>query len=127
MSLSVSNLTRSKSPVGDLLLSSIADKILGKKFDLSLVFIGNKFSQKLNKEHRGKDKPTNVLSFELSKTSGEIFMNLSLAKKEAPKFNRSYSNFVTFLFIHSAHHLKGMQHGSRMDEAEEKIRKVFKI
>jgi probable rRNA maturation factor len=127
MSVDIVNFTRGNVPYSDLPLCAISDKVLGKKYELSLVFVGDTRSRKLNKEYRGKDKPTNILSFELSKNYGEIIINPRLAKKQATKFGRSYKNFLAFLFIHGVHHLKGMQHSSTMDEAEEKIRKIFNI
>ena len=127
MSVDITNFTRGNVPYKDLPLCAIAEKVLGKNYELSLVFVGDTRSRKLNKEYRGKDKPTNILSFELSKNSGEIIINPRLAKKQSPKFGRSYKNFIAFLFIHGVHHLKGMQHSSTMDEAEEKIRKIFNI
>jgi probable rRNA maturation factor len=104
----VTNKTKRPLPRGPFL--KIKNKALGKSYDLSLVFVGNALSHKLNLSYRGKDKPTNVLSFPLSKTSGEIFIDLSLAKKE-----------VVFLFIHGVLHLKGMQHGATMEREEKKL------
>ncbi|MDD5153031.1 MAG: rRNA maturation RNase YbeY [Candidatus Pacebacteria bacterium] len=127
MSISITNLTRGNIPYKGLPLSRIAEKVLGKKYELSLVFVGDTRSRTLNKLYRGKDKPTNILSFELDENQGEIFINPRIAKKQAPKFGRTYKNFLCFLFIHGAHHLKGMEHGSTMDKAEEKIQKLFKI
>lgn len=122
---SISNTTRSKTP--KIPFEEIKNKALGKKYSLSLVFVGDKKSQQLNNAYRGKNKPTNCLSFLLDKTSGEIFINLSKAKKEAKNFDRKFDNFIAFLFIHSLMHLKGMDHSSTMEKAEEKIRKVFGI
>ncbi len=73
------------------------------------------------------NKPTNILSFPLDKKSGEIFITLSVAKKEAPNFDRTFSNFVAFLFIHGLMHLKGHDHSDTMERAESKLRKKFGI
>lgn len=100
---------------------------MGRHYELSLVFIDNKLSKQLNKTYRQKNKPTNILSFPLLKTSGEIFINLELAKKEALVFDQTFQNFVGFLFIHGLCHLKGMRHGSTMEKAESKLRQTFKI
>lgn len=100
---------------------------LGKNYELSLVFIGNTRSRRLNKTYRDKPYPTNILSFPISKTSGEIFINIPLVKKEAKKFNRTFPNFVGFLFIHGLFHLIGMEHGARMESAEKKLRNKFNI
>ena len=100
---------------------------MGEKYQLSLVFVGDKKSQTLNKSYRGKDQPTNCLSFSLGGNSGEIFLNLAKAKKEAPDFGRKFADFVAFLFIHSCLHLKGYEHSSRMETAENKFLKKFGI
>ncbi len=107
--------------------AKIKDEILGKNYELSLVFCGNRKSKELNKKYRNKDYTPNVLSFPLDKKAGEIFINPHVAKKEAVKFNKSYPKFVGFLFIHGCLHLKGMEHGSTMDKAEIKFCKKFNL
>ena len=99
----------------------LKNTVLGRDFELSLVFIDNTFSRRLNAQYRGKNKPTNVLSFPISKKSGEIFIDLVTAKKEAGVFEMSFQKFVTFLFIHGLLHLKGMRHGATMERAEKKL------
>ncbi len=96
----------------------LKNKILGKHYDLSLVFIGESKSRSLNKKYRGKDTPTNILTFPLSKTSGEIFITPRVAKRDAPLFNQSYREFLMTLLIHGLLHLKGFRHGSRMEKSE---------
>jgi ssRNA-specific RNase YbeY (16S rRNA maturation enzyme) len=61
------------------------DKVLGKKYELSLVFIGDKKSLSLNKQFRKKNHIANVLSFPIDADLGEIFINYPNAKKEAKK------------------------------------------
>ncbi len=101
--------------------------VLGRKYELSLVFTDNIHSRRLNTIYRRKNKPANVLSFPLSKKSpdcagsGEIFIDLITAKKEAPKFEMSFKRFVTYLFIHGLLHLKGMRHGATMEEVEKEL------
>jgi len=109
------------------LFDQIKKAILGNKYELSLVFITPKKIRRLNKIYRNMDKPTDILSFPLSKTSGEIFICRSEAKKEMVKFARSYNNFLTFLFIHGLVHLKGYKHGQMMEKMEAKFRKIFKV
>lgn len=99
----------------------LKDKILSKGYDLSLVFVDSYFSRKLNATYRGHDKPANILSFPLTKNSGEIFIDLMVAKKEAPTFEMTFEKFVKYLFIHGCLHLKGMRHGVTMDKAEKKL------
>ncbi len=121
----IKNNTKGKLP--RLPFENIKNEALGKKYELSLVFIGDKLSQKLNYQSRRKNKPTNILSFPLSKTSGEIFINYRQAKKEAEKYERKFSDFIGFLFIHGLIHLKGFEHGSKMEEQEAKFRKKFNL
>ncbi len=118
---------KTKSTLPRVPFASIKKEALGEKYSLSLVFIGKKKSTNLNYSYREKNKPTNILSFPLDKNAGEIFITLDLTKKEAKNFSRTHDNFVAFLFIHGLMHLKGMEHGSRMEEAEKKLRKKFNI
>ncbi|MCI5108549.1 MAG: rRNA maturation RNase YbeY [Candidatus Pacebacteria bacterium] len=124
-SFSLLNLTKSKHP--SLPYKEMKEKVLGKKYILSLVFIGEKRSKDLNKKHRGKDKVANVLSFPYSPTEGEIFITLKKAQREARNFNKSYKKFVGYLAIHGLLHLKGMDHGSKMDETEIRLSKFFHV
>src|SRR5688572_6712573 len=102
-------------------VTRLKNKILGRDYELSLVFTNSRLSRKLNSTYRGKNKPTNVLSFPLSKKSGEIFIDQDTAKKEAKYFGMTYSNFIKYLFIHGLLHLKGMRHGRKMEEAEKTL------
>lgn len=122
---SIKNTTQTKEP--KLPYQKIKEEVLGKDFELSLVFCSDHLSKKLNKQSRGKNYPTNILTFPLDDDAGEIFINLKLAKKEAPNFEKSFSDFVGLLVIHGLMHLKGYEHSSKMEEAEKKIRKKFKI
>lgn len=101
--------------------------VLGKKYDLSLAFIGQNRSRALNRTYRGKDYSTNVLSFQLSPDSGEIFIDLAQAKKEYKKFGMSFEDFVFYLFIHGILHLSGLEHGSTMESKENKLLSKFQI
>jgi rRNA maturation RNase YbeY len=122
---SIKNMTKGRLP--SLPFSDIKNAVLGQEYELSLVFAPSSLSHKLNKTYRDKDKPTNVLSFPLSKNSGEIFIDTTKAKTEAVKFNRNFKNYIGLLFIHGLFHLKGLDHGSTMDKEEEKIRALFNI
>ncbi len=109
------------------LFAKIQKTVLGSDYDLSLVFIGPKTMRELNKKHRNINKATDILSFPLTKKSGEMFICKSETKKMAKEFDRTYENFLVYLFIHGCVHLKGYDHGPKMDRLEEKYRKQFKI
>jgi len=104
----------------------IAEHVLGKKYQLDLVLCSSTLSRRLNKTYRGKDTPTNILSFPLSENEGEIFIDVRKARSQAKRFGRSETDFILFLFIHGVLHLKGLSHGSRMEELERKIEKKFR-
>ncbi len=121
----ITNKTQANIPNVDFF--GLKNTALGEDYSLSLVFIDEKESKRLNETYRNKNKPTNVLSFPLDKKSGEIFITLAVAKKEAKNFERGFTNFVAFLFIHALCHLKGYDHGSTMERAEQKLRKQFLV
>ncbi len=122
-SFSLKNMTKGTPPRVPFV--AIKDKILGNHYDLSLVFATKALSKKLNNAHRGKNYPTNILSFKVDKMSGEIFIEPIQTRLDAPNFDTSYTQFSKFLFIHGCLHLKGMQHSSTMERAEKKFLKLF--
>ncbi len=118
-------LNKTKSKQKSLLFVRIKDEVLGKDYELSLVFIGSAKSKALNKEYRKKDKPTNILTFPLSKSEGEIFIAPKVARKDAKKFDMKENDFIAYLFIHGLLHLKGLKHGDKMEKEEEKLKKKY--
>jgi len=105
----------------------IKEKVLGASYELSLVFVGSRRMRTLNRTYRNKDKTTDILSFSLTKNSGEIFICLDKVRNQIKKLGGTLNNRVAFLFIHGLHHLKGLDHGSRMDKEEMAIRSIFGI
>jgi len=120
-------LNKTKGKVPTLPFVDIKNSVLGQKFSLSLVFAGDTLMQRLNRTYRKKDRTANILSFSLSNDEGEIFINLRIAKKEASKFVKSYKNYLGLLFIHGLLHLKGMSHGSTMEQQERKLQRKFHV
>jgi probable rRNA maturation factor len=121
--ISVRRQTKGKLP--RLPFLQLKDAILGKNYELSIAFVGLKRSHEINLTTRGKDKPTNVLSFELSKNEGELVLSLEMIRRDAKNFEMNYSDFTLFLLIHGMLHLKGMDHSSTMEKAENKFFKLF--
>ena len=125
INFNITNTTKSKLPVFDF--EKMKNAVLGKKYELSVIKKKKKEIQKLNKEYRDINKPTDILSFPLSDDFGEIYINPEMTKIEAKKFERDYDNFFAFLFIHGLVHLKGFDHGSTMENIEAQFRKKFHI
>jgi rRNA maturation RNase YbeY len=113
-------------PYPQLPFERIATAILGPTYELSVFFAPPARASELNKTYRGKTYIPNTLSFALSKTSGEIIICRSAARREYKKFDLDYENYLLFLFIHSALHLKGHEHGGTMEQLEAKYLARFK-
>ncbi|MCA9354399.1 MAG: rRNA maturation RNase YbeY, partial [Candidatus Kaiserbacteria bacterium] len=105
----------------------IKDMILGKKYELSLVFVGATRAKQLNESYRSKTYVPNVLSFPLSESAGEVYICPKVAAKEAKEFDLSVNGYMAFLFIHGCLHLKGYDHGDTMEKLERKYCKAFDI
>lgn len=132
MSFSLTNKTKTNKKSSPKILKGlpflhIKEAILGKDYDLSLVIVSSKEMERLNIAYRNKEGSTDILSFPIDKDSGEIFISLKETEEEAKKFERTFENFIQFLFIHGCTHLKGFTHGSRMESEERKYRKIFAI
>ncbi len=123
----ISSTLKSNPKINGLLFSKIKQEVLGKDYDLSLVFVGKKRIRTLNRAWRKKDYATDILSFEVSAETGEIFICPEIASKKAKGWDKNLEEYLPFVFVHGLFHLKGMEHGSKMDSEEKKIRDKFKI
>src|SRR6266404_4086501 len=106
-------------------IESIKKDILGKDYSLSVAFVSENKSREINKKYRGKDRATNVLSFPLRKNEGELVLCPAVIKKEAKDFSRTYGEFLGFLVIHGMLHLKGYDHGKKMEKLEQKYEEAY--
>jgi probable rRNA maturation factor len=116
-----------KTPLPKVPFSAIKEKVLGKRYDLSVVFVSGAKIKALNKHYRKKDKITNILSFPLSNREGEIFMNMKKISEEAKKEETPLKTYLAYIFIHGLLHLKGLEHGSTMEVEEKRILAFFKF
>jgi len=123
--LHINNATRYELP--RIAFGDIKDHILGKKYVLTLNIVSPKEIQKLNKIYRDKDISTDILSFPLDDTMGEIYMSFDDCEKMRHEFDQEFDNFVAFLFVHGCTHLIGHDHGRIMDGIEASARKHFGI
>lgn len=125
MSFTLINETKSQIPPTPF--EAIKDACLGKAYKLNLIFTSSENIKKLNTIYRDKEEATDILSFPISETEGEIYISETESRAEAKKFDRDYENFIGFLFIHGCTHLKGHDHGAIMEGIEIEIRKKFGI
>lgn len=102
--------------------------------DLSISLVGDAKIRTLNRTHRGKDRPTDVLSFPLDpppagtgapeRLLGDVVISLDTAARQAAEYGASLENEVYRLLIHGTLHVLGHDHeepGERAAmEAEER-------
>ncbi|MBK4718844.1 rRNA maturation RNase YbeY [Azospirillum sp. YIM DDC1] len=98
--------------------------------ELSVVLADDALVHRLNREYRGKDKPTNVLSFALTEAEepelgedapvmlGDVILAWETVAREAAEQGKTPSDHMTHLVVHGVLHLLGYDHETD-DEAEE--------
>jgi probable rRNA maturation factor len=87
--------------------------------EVSVVLADDDFVQNLNREYRGQDKPTNVLSFPQDPPMlGDIVLAYETVAREAAEQDKSFDQHLTHLLVHGLLHLLGFDHEVD-DEAEE--------
>jgi len=100
---------------------------LNEEFDLSLVIIGPKKIKEINRDYRGKDQVTDVISFacidcqddysfEDNYNLGDVFINVDKVKSQAKEYSHSIKREYCFLFVHGLLHLLGYDHMNKKDE-----------
>jgi probable rRNA maturation factor len=105
---------------------TMKNDVLGKRYNLSLSFVGPTRAQKLNQQYRKKDYTPNVLSFPLDTNCGEIVICPEIAAKEARDYDHSINGHIAFLYIHGLLHLKGHDHHTDAEAATmEKLEKRY--
>ena len=125
--VAIRNLTR-RTRVPRFAYAKIAQAVL-PGWGISLVFVGPKQARELNTRLRKKTYIPNVLSYRLGMAvpdeafakSGEIFICLTEAEKQAPQHGMEKCTFVLSLFIHGLLHIKGWAHGGTMERCEKKL------
>ena len=89
--------------------------------EVSLVFTDDASIQDINAEWRGKDKPTNVLSFpafpvQPGKVPGPMLGDIIIARetvaREAVELEKSFDDHLTHLMVHGFLHLFGYDHNN---------------
>ncbi len=94
----------------------------------TLVLTSDREVKRLNARHRGRDKPTNVLTFDPAAPGlpGEIVLALGTVRREAAAERKRPAHHFFHLVVHGALHLQGHDHhhpgdARRMEMAETRI------
>ncbi len=116
---------------------NLFDKIMSKETEpdagsrINLVFTSKKRIQQLNKSHRGKDKATDVLTFNLGDSSGddsvfgEIYISTAVARAQAPGFANTFGEELLRLTCHGLLHLLGYDHLKKSDAVKMQNRETY--
>jgi probable rRNA maturation factor len=108
--------------------AAVCDKLACNNWDVSVLFCNDDFIRDLNKRFRGRDEPTDVLSFPLGGTftedgerrysSGDIAISLETLSANSKAFNVDEDEELRRLLIHGILHLKGFDHATNAPEED---------
>lgn len=106
---------------------------IDKQAEVSVVFADDEYIRELNRQFRGKDCATDVLSFALNEGDepeihdgpeesllGDIVISLETAIRQADEFGHSLDRELAYLTVHGILHLTGFDHED--DDAKAKMR-----
>lgn len=112
-----------------------ARKAVGLTGEVDVLLTSDPDIKRLNRDFRGKNKPTDVLSFPapeeiFSQHAGDLAISLDTAAKQAAGFGHSLSDEVRVLMLHGLLHLSGMDHETdkgEMAAREAELRSTLKL
>lgn len=115
-----------------------ADKMLSylklTGVELSVALVGDPVMRDLNRDYRGKNRPTDVLAFAMSEGEplatgkgepeilGDVVISIDTAEKQAARAGRTLLDELTMLLAHGLLHLLGYDHLNKAQEREMKRR-----
>jgi probable rRNA maturation factor len=117
-----------------------AKKAIGLQGDVHVLLADDVTLKRLNKTFRGKDKPTDVLSFPAgpstvffnepdgAELAGDLAISLETAARQAVRFGHTLAEEIRILLIHGLLHLAGFDHetdSGEMSARETDLRQQF--
>jgi probable rRNA maturation factor len=119
------------SPSGLTRFLNRARTAVGLKGAVDVLLAGDATLRQLNKNFRGKNKPTDVLSFptppEIAKQhAGDLAISLETATRQAKTYGHTLRDEVRILLLHGLLHLSGQDHetdNGEMAARESKLRR----
>jgi probable rRNA maturation factor len=96
-----------------------------KHKNLVIVFVGSAEIKKLNRMYRGKNKPTDVLSFSPVEPNslGELVLCLPVLKKQSKEHKLTFNEETGYMILHGILHLLGFDH----EKSKAKAKKMFAL
>lgn len=112
-----------------------AQAAVGLRGEVDVLLAGDRVLRRLNREFRGKDKATDVLSFPASPElagvhAGDLAISLDTALKQAEEHGHGLRDEVRVLLLHGLLHLYGMDHemdGGEMAAREAELRTQLRL
>ncbi len=107
-------------------ITKLKSAITLHKGELNIIFVNDKYIKAINKAYRGKDRSTDVLSFNYegieSNLLGEVYISVETAKRQAKNHKHELSDEIIKLIVHGILHIHGYDH-----ERDSDYRKMYKI
>jgi probable rRNA maturation factor len=112
-----------------------ARRKIGLKGDVDVMIASDRTLRNLNRDFRGKDKATDVLSFPAppdfpGNRAGDLAISLETAARQADAYQHEVSDEIRILIVHGLLHLAGMNHetdSGEMAEREAAIRSALRL
>jgi len=112
-----------------------AQRMVGISGEVNVLVASSAQMRRLNRNFRGKDKPTDVLSFPPAhngkvKLAGDIAISKEIARRNAKSLGHSLETELKVLLLHGLLHLAGHDHESDQGEMaalEQKLRAKMKL
>ena len=96
------------------------------ELEFSVIIVDNKKIHEINKQYRGIDRPTDVISFALEdneeiefdhyRVLGDIYISIDKVREQASEYGHSEKRELAFLTVHGFLHLLGYDHMKPEDE-----------
>jgi probable rRNA maturation factor len=102
---------------------------LGVRGEVALVLAGDRLLHRLNRDYRGKDRPTDVLSFPGDGGEGglgDVVISVDMAERNARALGRSLAQELDVLALHGFLHVLGYDHETddgTMERLERRLRR----
>lgn len=102
-------------------LATLAEAAPLVRGEVTVVLSGDREIRRLNREFRGKDRPTDVLSFDIGEgliagePFGDVVISVETAKRQAKDYGAPLETEILRLLIHGTLHLCGYDHHKRRD------------
>lgn len=117
MDITFYNQTEENTEQAEVLIKRIFEQVDTKE-EMSVIFLTSDAIKTMNRDYRGIDKVTDVISFPDKEDDyiGDIFICLDRAKEQASDYNHSIEREIGFLSVHGYLHLLGYDHHTEEDE-----------